>query len=456
MPPKDPRGPASPVTGRRLPLVMALACGVGVANVYFPQALTPLIARGFDIAPAAAAVVATMTQLGYAAGLFLLVPLGDRLPRRPLITGLLAVTGIALLAAGLAPASGLLLAAGTLVGVATVVPQLLLPMAAGLVEPERRGSVIGTLQAGLIGGILLARAFGGILGEHLGWRAPYLIAAALTVLLAVVLARALPATTPAAQAPYPSLLADTLRLLRDERQLRRSVFFQVTVFGGFSAAWTALALLITGPQYDLSTQAVGLLALIGAGSMFCAPAAGRWVDRLGADRVNLWCGLAALAAAAILTTGLLGGTAGLTGLAAGLLLLDLAVQCGQVANQARIFALRPEARSRLNTGYMTCAFLGGSAGSWLGARAYAAGGWGTVCGLIATAALLALAAHASGRPGHHDDQAMIPLNDGYRASPDWSVTDTTSGITPTTASVATSPSRWIRTWTPASRPSRPR
>ncbi|MGW3036518.1 MFS transporter [Streptomyces sp. NPDC001178] len=399
---KDPKAtPASTGAGRRLPLLMALACGVSVANVYFPQALTPLVARGFGIAPATAAVVATVTQLGYAAGLFLLVPLGDRLPRRPLITGLLTLTGLALLAAGLAPASGLLLAAGGVVGAATVVPQLLLPMAAGLVEPDRRGSVIGTLQAGLIGGILLARTFGGVLGEHLGWRAPYLIAAALTVLLAVVLGRALPGTAPAAQGRYPSLLADTLRLLRDERQLRRSVFFQVTLFGGFSAAWTALALLITGPRYDLGTQTVGLLALIGAGSMFCAPAAGRWVDRLGADRVNLWCLLAALAAAAVLTAGLLGGATGLVGLAVGLLLLDVAVQCGQVANQARIFALRPEARSRLNTGYMTCAFLGGSAGSWLGARAYATLGWGAVCALVGLAGLVALATYAVGGRGRY-------------------------------------------------------
>ncbi|MFF3332989.1 MFS transporter [Streptomyces sp. NPDC002888] len=393
---------------RKLPLLMALACGVGVANVYFPQALTPLIADGLGVTPATAAIVATVTQLGYAAGIFLLVPLGDRLPRRPLIAGLLAVTGVALLAAGLAPATGLLLAAGAVVGAATVVPQLLLPMAAGLVEPDRRGSVIGTLQAGLIGGILLARTFGGVLGEHLGWRAPYLVAAALTALLAVVLGLALPGNTPAVHDRYPTLLADTLRMLRTEKELQRSALFQVTVFGGFSAAWTALALLVTGPRYDMGTQAVGLLALIGAGSMFCAPAAGRWVDRLGADRVNLWCILAALAAAAVLTAGSLGGVVGLVALAAGLLLLDVAVQCGQVANQARIFALRPEARSRLNTGYMTCAFLGGSAGSWLGARAYVQLGWGAVCALIALSALLALAAYLVGRRRRHDDRDARP------------------------------------------------
>ncbi|MFJ2582713.1 MFS transporter [Kitasatospora aureofaciens] len=384
---------------------MALACGVSVANVYFPQAVTPLIADGLGIAPDAAATVATLTQLGYAAGIFLLVPLGDRLPRRPLITVLLAVTSCALLAAGLAPGASALLAASAVVGAATVVPQLLLPLAAGLASPGRQGSVIGTLQGGLIGGILLARTFGGVLGEQLGWRAPYLVAAGLTALLAVVLGTALPATTPAVRDRYRSLLAATVRMLRTEADLRRSALYQATLFGGFSAAWTALALLLTGPHYRMNAQAVGVLALIGAASMFCAPAAGRRVDRYGADRVNLWCILATLAAAAVLAAGAVGGAVGLAALAGGLLLLDVAIQCSQVANQARIFALRPEARSRLNTAYMTCSFLGGSAGSWLGVRAYARWGWPGVCALLALAAVLALTAHRAARPAsptlHH-------------------------------------------------------
>lgn len=388
--------PAPTSLGRGLPLVMALACGVTVANAYFPQAITPLIARSLDVSDGTATTLATLTQLGYAIGIFLLVPLGDRLPRRPLITVLLAVTSAALLTAGLAPRIGLLLAAGTLVGLATVVPQILLPMAAGLVAPAQRGRVIGTLQAGLIGGILLARAFGGVLGEHLGWRAPYLVAAVLTALLAAVLGTALPTTVPAVRDSYGALLTDTLRLLRTEKELRRSVLFQVTVFGGFSAAWTAVALLITGPRYDMGTQAVGVLALVGAGSMFLAPYAGKWVDRYGPDRVNLWCVAAGLAAAGVLTAGALGGAAGIVALAAGLLLIDVAVQCGQVANQARIFALRPEIHSRLNTGYMTCSFLGASAGSWLGTRAYTHLGWWAVCALIALAVASAVVTYVVG------------------------------------------------------------
>ncbi|MBO1419711.1 MFS transporter, partial [Streptomyces sp. FH025] len=177
--------------------------------------------------------------------------------------------------------------------------------------------------------------------------------------------------------------------------LRRSALYQATLFGGFSAAWSALALLLTGPRYHLGAQAVGALALIGAASMLCAPAAGGRVDRHGPDRVNRWCATATLACAALLTAGTAGGPLGLAALAAGLLLLDVALQCGQIANQARILALRPEARSRLNTAYMTCAFLGGSAGSWLGVRAYDRWGWPGVCALLALAAAAALTTGAA-------------------------------------------------------------
>ncbi len=285
------------------------------------------------------------------------------------------------------------MAAGAVVGVTTVVPQVIMPMAAGLVADDRRGAIVGTLLGGLLGGILLARTFGGTVGEWLGWRAPYVVAAALALLLAVVLAFAVPRMNPPSRQRYPSLLAESLRLLRTEPDLRRSCFYGATLFGGFSAAWTSLALLVSGPAYGLGAQAVGLIALVGAGSVFCTPAAGRHVDRRGPDPVNLACILGAIVAAGVLTAGGLGGAIGLAALVVGMLLLDIAVQCGQAANQARIFALRPEVRSRLNTAYMTCSFAGGSAGSWLGVRAYTTLGWAGVCGLLALVAVLALGRH---------------------------------------------------------------
>ncbi|TDC44624.1 MFS transporter [Actinomadura sp. KC345] len=373
--------------------LLSLTCGVAVGNLYFPQAVSPLVASGLDVSPDSAALVVTAAQLGYAAGNFLLVPLGDRLPHRTLIVVLLGVTGAGLLGASGAPALPPLVGASALAGVTTVVAQVIAPMAAGLAGDDRRGAVMGTLLSGSIGGILLARTFGGLIGERLGWRAPYVVAAVVALCLAVALAFALPRTVPPSRRPYPALLAEPLRMLRREPELRRTCLYQATVFGGFQAVWTGVALLLTGPEYGLGAQAVGVLALVGAGTMVATPLAGRQVDRRGSDPVNLAAILGTIVSAGILAFGAAGGAVGLAALAAGTLLLDVSMQSGMVANQSRIFGLRPEARSRINTAYMTCAFLGGSTGSWLGAAAFARAGWAAVCALVASLALVALARH---------------------------------------------------------------
>ncbi|MFJ1996153.1 MFS transporter [Streptomyces asiaticus] len=378
---------------RRMVLLLAITCAVAVGNIYFPQAIGPLVADGLHVSAGSAAVVVTATQVGYTAGIVLLVPLGDRIPHRTFLVVLLGLTGVALLAAGCAPALPPLVAASALVGLTTVAAQIVGPLAAGLVAADRRGAVIGTLLSGSTGGMLLARTFSGTLGEWLGWRAPYLVAAVLALLLATVLAFAVPATTPASRQSYPALLAEPLRLLRTEPELRRSCWYQATVFAGFSAVWTCLALLLTGPAYGLGAQAVGALALVGGATMLCTPLAGRMVDRRGPDPVNLVCLLGVLLSAAVLALGALGGTPGLAALTIGTLLLDVAMQSGMVANQARVYALRPDARARLNTAYMTCAYLGGSAGSWLGVRAWGRTGWWGVCALVALLTVLALVRH---------------------------------------------------------------
>jgi predicted MFS family arabinose efflux permease len=373
--------------------LLALACGVAVGNVYFPQAISPSLAAGLHLSPGSAAAVVTMTQFGYAAGVFLLVPLGDRLPHRPLLVTLLALTGLGLLAAAAAPGLLPLACASAVVGLTTVIAPLAGPLAAGLVPEERRGVAGGTLLSGSIAGMLLSRTFGGALADRLGWRAPYVMASVLSLTVAALLARALPRTRPAAKERYRMLLTEPLRLLRTEPELRRSCLYQATVFAGFSAVWTSVALLLTGPVYGMSARAVGLLALVNAATMLCTPFAGRQVDRRGPDPVNLVCFFGVAAAAAVLSFGGLGGVPGLTALVAGTLLLDVGMQSGMVANQVRIYALGAEVRSRLNTAYMTCAYLGGSMGSWLGARCYDGLGWPGVCALVALLTSLALAHH---------------------------------------------------------------
>jgi predicted MFS family arabinose efflux permease len=381
-------------------LVLAAACGLSVANVYFPQAISPLIGADLGVPANSAAHVVTAAQLGYALGLFFLVPLGDRLQHRPLVVTLLVLTAAGLLAASRAQTLSILVVVSVCIGFTTVVPQILLPMAAGL-SPGRQGAVTGTLLSGLLGGILLARTFGGTLGDWLGWRAPYLVAVVLMLALAGALSAVVPTTKASTRASYPSLLFAAIRLFRTESELRRSCLYQASMFGVFTAAWTSLALLVTGPHYGFGTRMVGWIAFAGAASMFSTPIAGRWIDARGPDFVSNICFWGALAAAIVLAGGAIGGPVGLILLIAGMLLLDVAVQCGQAANQARIFSIRADARSRLNTAYMTCAFLGGGLGSWLGARIYTATGWLGVCGLVAAAALLNLVWHSM---SHHPER----------------------------------------------------
>ncbi|MFF4888317.1 MFS transporter [Micromonospora chersina] len=392
---------------RRLLVLLALTCGVAVGNIYFPQTISPLVAAGLHVGGDSAALVVTAVQVGYAAGIFLLVPLGDRLPHRWLVVTLLGLTGLGLLTACAAPAMPPLVGASALVGVTTVVAPIIGPMAAGLVAEDQRGMVSGTLLSGSIGGMLLSRTVAGAIGQWWGWRAPYLVAAMSVLIIAVVMARVLPTTRPLSGHRYPALLAEPLRLLRAEPDLRRSCFYQATIFAGFSAVWTAVALLLTGPTYGLGTPAVGMLALVNSGTMLCTPVAGGQVDRRGSDVVNLVCLLGVIASAAVLAFARLGGPVGLAALILGTLLLDIGMQSGMVANQVRIYALRPEVRSRLNTAYMTCSYLGGSLGSWLGVHAYAHFGWLGVCAVLALLAAMPLARHLTSAPATGHPRATV-------------------------------------------------
>ncbi|RKH25869.1 MFS transporter [Corallococcus praedator] len=366
--------------------LMAAASAVTAANLYYNQPLLGDIGRTLGASDGAVGLVPTLTQVGYAVGMLLLVPLGDSLERRRVILTLCACVAVALSATALAPGLHVLVAASFAVGVTTVIPQLLVPFAAQLAEPSQRGRVVGTVMSGLLIGILLSRTAAGFVGTHLGWRTMFWVAAGLMVALGFVLRFTLPAQPPLAAMPYPALMRSLIHLARTEPVLRLHALLGALTFGAFSAFWVTLALHLQSLPGHYDAQVAGLFGVVGVAGAGVAPLVGRLADKRGDRRLN------ALAIAVLLASFGVLWWAGHTlwGLALGVLLLDLGVQANQITNQARVYALRPEARSRLNTLYMVTYFLGGAAGAWAGTAAWTRAGWSGVCAVGAAMSLTAL------------------------------------------------------------------
>jgi predicted MFS family arabinose efflux permease len=365
---------------------MAVACAVSVANLYYCQPLLADMGASLGVDARRIGYLPMWTQAGTAIGMFAFVPLGDMLPRRRLIVTMCLAIGFAAALMAMAPGMGMVNAAGFAIGLTTIVPHLVLPFAAKLAPSERRGQVVGTVLGGLLLGILLARVVSGYVGDALGWRAMYWIAAGSMAALALALRFLLPVDRPDLHLRYRELVASIWRLARTEPVLRDAAFTGGMLFGAFSTFWTTLVFFIAAPPYHFGARVAGLFGLVGAAGALIAPRAGRLADRKGP---------AFAVTVAILTTLLswlvLAAGTHLWTLIAGVVVLDLGVQAGHVANQTRIYALIPEARSRLNTVYMVSYFLGGAVGSALGAYGWTRAGWAGVCVAGAAQCVAALA-----------------------------------------------------------------
>jgi predicted MFS family arabinose efflux permease len=372
-------------------ILFAVSCGVSVANLYYAQPVLHDIARSFGTSSGTAGLVVTFAQIGYAAGLALLVPLGDLLTRRWLVPTVLLVTAAGLVVSAAAPDIGVLIAVGLVVGAGSVAAQILVPMAASLADEEHRGHVVGVVMSGLLLGILLARTVSGIVAEAASWRVVYVMAAGLTALLAVVLARRLPGEHQRPRIGYGTLLRSAARLLVTESLLRRRAFFGALGFAAFSVFWTTMAFLLAGSPYHYGDLTIGLFGLVGAGGALIANVAGRWADRGWTRTTTLV--FAGLVAVSFLP--LWWGRHSLAMLIVGILLMDVGVQGLQVTNQSLIYRLAPDARSRVNSAYMVCYFAGGAIGSALGSSVYESHHWAGVCvlggaiGVVATVAAVA-------------------------------------------------------------------
>ena len=372
---------------RALVALIAVATGAVVANLYYAQPVLHQVARSFHSGPGPTSSIITATQIGYAAGLLLIVPLGDLHPRRALVTRLFLISTVALVGCALAPNLWLFGLASVAVGAASVAGQVMIPFAADLAPEERRGRVVARIMTGLLMGILLARTVSGLVAQAAGWRAIYWFSAALMVVFAFVLWRALPAEGPRPRRSYAELVGGSLRLLATEPVLRRRAWHGACAFAAFSVLWTTLAFLLSGSPYRYSNAVIGLFGLVGAGGIAAANLAGKLADSARATATTIGTGVLLAGSFALLWA----GRTSLAALIIGIVVLDIGTQGMQITNQAVIYALRPDARSRINSAYMVCYFLGGAVGSVSAGALYGTHGWAGVCLLGAGFGTLTLA-----------------------------------------------------------------
>jgi predicted MFS family arabinose efflux permease len=374
---------------RRLVVLLAFTTGAAVANMYYAQPLLHTLGHAFHIGTATTGLLVTISQIGYVFGLAFLVPLGDLVERRQLITISLILLAVGQAVAAIAPDLAVFATAVLFVGVATFVGQVIVPMSSHLAAPHERGKVVGTVMSGLLMGILVSRTVSGLIAQAFGWRVVFAFAAVAMLLLALILRRALPRVEPTSDLPYRQALRSVLLLIRSEAVLRQRMVLGGTAFGAFSILWTSIAFLLSGvhgSHYHYSNATIGLFGLAGVAGAAAAQVVGRLADR-GHGSVTTMATLILMLASWLLLD--LGAHSVIV-LIVGIMVLDLGVQGTQIGNQSAIYRLHPDARSRITTAYMSAYFLGGVLCSSVTGALYASAGWGAVCAFGAFVSLFGL------------------------------------------------------------------
>jgi predicted MFS family arabinose efflux permease len=368
-------------------VLLAIACGVAVANIYYAHPLLDSIANDFHIHPSTIGIVITVTQIFYAIGLIFLVPLGDLVNPRRLILSQMLIMCVALVVIGFSPSEIIFFLGIAIIGVLATITQTIVAYASTLSSPSERGSIVGFVTSGIVIGILLARTIAGIVADLQGWRAVYFTSAVLMFSIVVLFSQKLPNTT-FKQSPlsYPKLLRTVLLLFAEERILLIRGILALFIFATFSTLWTSLVLPLSAPPHSLSHTTIGAFGIAGVAGAIAAAKAGQFADRGLGQRTTGIALLLLVSSWALIDL----INYSLLALVIGIILLDLAVQAVHVTNQSFILAVRPEARSRLTAAYMTFYSIGSATGSITSTNIYDKFGWNGVCLLGASFSVIAL------------------------------------------------------------------
>jgi predicted MFS family arabinose efflux permease len=368
-------------------LFMAVCTGLIVANLYYCQPLIILIANEFKIPEADAGTITYLTQAGYAIGLFFMVPLGDKIERKKQILITTFASVIALIIAVTAKSFFVLQIASLLIGITSIVPQLILPLAATLSAPEQRGKIVGNIMSGLLIGILLSRTLSGFIGEVLGWRSMFWIAAGICLLIFFAIQKRFPINKPQFIGSYGHLLHSLFTLIKTQPILREATIINVFSFAQFGAFWTTMVLLLSDAPFHFNSATIGLFGIVGASGALAAPIVGRLGDK-GNSRIAVGYGCLLLLISFVVYYF---SAESVVGIIIGIVLMDIGIQGVHISNQTRVYSLLPEARNRLNTVFMSFSFLGTAASSAFGLVLWKFGGWHAVsvgCAVLAVISLL--------------------------------------------------------------------
>lgn len=372
--------------------VMTIATGLVVANLYYNQPLLVDIERAFKVNSAKAGQVSVFTQVGYALGMFFIIPLADMFKRKRLMLIDFAFMVAALLLAATAQNITILIIASLLIGASSMIPQLLIPMAAHLAHPSERGKKIGVVMSGLLIGILLSRTFSGIVAAHFGWRAMFYIAAGLMLVMWALIYLLLPEVEADYKGTYKNLMLSMVHLIRDEPKLRLAAMRGGLCFACFSAFWSTLTFLLE-QNFHMGSDIAGLFGLVGAFGALAVGAMGRLSDRMDPYHLSTFTLVLVIISFVVFQF----SAHSMAGLIIGVVLMDMGVQATHISNQAIIFAIKPEARNRINTVYMVTYFVGGALGTFVATQLWHLYQWTGVCMLGVVVSAIATILHLANR-----------------------------------------------------------